>query len=304
MECGYISPSGIGGGIDLRATIESGQTFIWNREGGDMFREQASPNPWYSVALPHTATHTDEAEVVRVRERDNGLEWESTTDATLLLARLLRLTDNLNAIERAIATDNLRKRAFDAYHGLRVVRDPSFSTLISFICSSQMRVERIHQMQQLLAEEFGSKVEFNGATYNAYPTAEQLTEATEDDLRSLNLGYRAPYVKRTAQMVASGDGHPLDAVGLDYEDARNELQKFVGVGDKVADCVLLFSLGYLEAVPLDTWIESVIEQHYPACSKDSYKRTSAAIRDEFGGSLAGYAQNYVFHYARHNTDEV
>jgi N-glycosylase/DNA lyase len=138
----------------------------------------------------------------------------------------------------------------------------------------------------------------DGRTYHAFPTPEQLAAATEADLRDLSLGYRAPYVKRTAEMVAEGEAHPDDAVGLPYEEAREYLTQFVGVGDKVADCVLLFALDYLEAVPLDTWIQTAIADYYPDCDRGNYADTSRAIREQFGGEYAGYAQTYVFFYLR------
>jgi N-glycosylase/DNA lyase len=112
------------------------------------------------------------------------------------------------------------------------------------------------------------------------------------------LGYRAPYVQRTAEMVADGVAHPAEARDRPYEEAREYLTQFVGVGEKVADCVLLFSLGYLEAVPLDTWIRTAIAEHYPDCDRGNYTDTSRAIREQFGGRYAGYAQTYVFFHLR------
>jgi N-glycosylase/DNA lyase len=166
-----------------------------------------------------------------------------------------------------------------------------------------MRVSRIHDMVTALAREYGETVRFPGPdgderTYHAFPTADSLAAATEDELRGLGLGYRAPYVQRTAEMVAGGEAHPDEARGTEYEDARESLTRFVGVGDKVADCALLFSLGYLEAVPLDTWIRTAIEDHYPDCARGNYRDTSRAIRERFGGDVAGYVQTYVFNYLR------
>jgi N-glycosylase/DNA lyase len=121
-------------------------------------------------------------------------------------------------------------------------------------------------------------------------------------LRDLSLGYRAPYVQRTAEMVADGDD-PEEAIDLPYEEARELLTRYVGVGDKVADCVLLFSLGYLEAVPLDTWIRTAIEEYFPDCEQGNYTDTSRAIRDQLGGEYAGYTQTYLFHYLRNDGDQ-
>ena len=159
-------------------------------------------------------------------------------------------------------------------------------------------------MQRTMAREFGTELEFDGETYHAFPTPDQLAAATEADLRACSLGYRAPYVARTAELVAEGERHPEAARGREFEAAREYLKGFMGVGDKVADCVLLFSLGYLEAVPLDTWIQTAITEHYPDCEKGSYAETSRAIRERFGGQYAGYAQTYVFHYLRANGPDI
>jgi 3-methyladenine DNA glycosylase/8-oxoguanine DNA glycosylase len=161
-----------------------------------------------------------------------------------------------------------------------------------------MRVGRIHGMQQRLAAEYGETVAFDGQTYQAFPTPEALAARTEAELRELSLGYRAPYVQRTAEMVADGEADPAVAADRKYEAAREYLTQFVGVGQKVADCVLLFSLGFLEAVPLDTWIRTAIEEYYPDCEQGGYDATSRAIRERFGGAHAGYVQTYVFHYLR------
>jgi len=300
METGRVSLAALSGEFDLQSTLESGQSYLWDRADGEMYArtDAHGGDHWYETVVPPVDGVSEERAVVRVRQIDGALEWESTTDAVPILTHLLRLDDDLEAIFEAIPDDPLVARAYDAYPGMRLVRDPPFSCLISFICSAQMRVERIHEMQRSLAREFGDSVEFDGRTYRVFPTPDQLAAATEAELRELNLGYRAPYVRRTAEMVAEGDAHPRDAIDLEYERARERLTQFVGVGDKVADCVLLFSLDYLEAVPLDTWIQSAIADHYPDCDRGSYAETSRAIRSRFGGAYAGYAQTYVFHYLR------
>ena len=298
METGAIPIEELPGGFDLQATLESGQSYIWDRPDGQMYDRPSATggSAWYTTVLP--PSFTGDHEVLRVRQRDGHLEWRATTDAVPPLISLLRLDDDLDAIRERAPTDPLIREAFDAYRGLRLVRDPPFASLISFICSAQMRVSRIHGMQRTLAREFGSTVEADGETCHAFPTPEQLADTTESQLRECSLGYRAPYVKQTAELVASGEAQPESARGREYEDAREYLKTFVGVGDKVADCVLLFSLDYLQAVPLDTWIRSAIAEHYPDCDRGSYTETSRAIRETFGGEFAGYVQTYVFHSLR------
>ena len=305
METGSRPIEAFDGGFDLATTLESGQSYLWRRDDGRIYGGETDGSPWYYTVLPGTATATNEPEVLRVRQVDERLEWASSTEnAYDRLEHLLRLDDDLDSIVDATPSDSLLDRAYDAHRGMRLVRDPPFGCLISFICSAQMRVARIHGMQTALAETYGETVAFDGETYHAFPTPSALAAATEAELRELSLGYRAPYVQRTAEMVAEGEAHPDDAHGLEYGEARESLTRFVGVGEKVADCVLLFSLGYLEAVPLDTWIRSAIEEHYPDCERGSYAETSRAIRARFGGTYAGYAQTYVFHHLRTGGDDA
>jgi len=295
MEQGQIDLSTLSGGFDLQSTLESGQSYLWWREDGAEFADDAphGGDAWYRT----TCRIDGEPTVVRLRQRDGALEWESPLDAEARIRRRLRLDDDLDAIRATAPADDLVRAAYDRFPGMRLVRDPPFETLVSFICSAQMRVSRIHAMQQSLRERFGEPVEFDGETCHAYPTPERLAAASESDLRALSLGYRAPYVKRSAEMVA--EGVPVDVRGQPYEEAREALTAFVGVGEKVADCVLLFSLGYLEAVPLDTWIRTTIEEYYPDCDHGNYAETSRAIRAALGGEYAGYTQTYVFHFLRH-----
>jgi N-glycosylase/DNA lyase len=298
LETGAIPLSEVGP-FDLQATLESGQSYLWDRADGRMYDSLHAHggDAWYETCVPPIDGVSDERLVVRVRQRDGVLEWESTGDPVPVLTHLLRLDDDLDAILDATPDLPLLTEAYDRYRGMRLVRDPPFACLISFICSAQMRVARIHGMQRRLARTYGERVAVDGRTYHAFPTPDRLAAATEAELRELKLGYRAPYVQRTAEMVADGE-RPEGATDHDYEAAREYLTRFVGVGDKVADCVLLFSLGFLEAVPLDTWIRTAIADHYPDCDRGSYTETSRAIRERFGGRYAGYAQTYVFYFLR------
>jgi len=304
MERGAIDVANLAGPFDLQATVESGQSYLWNRADGRTYEDLHAygGDAWYETVVDPIPGVVDERALIRVRQeggvRDGTLHWESSVDAVPLLEHLFRLDDDLDAILDATPDLPLLKRAYNAYEGMRLTRDPGFPCLISFICSAQMRVARIHGMQRRLRETYGDAVTVDGEEYHAFPTPGQLASRTESELRDLSLGYRAPYVQRTAEMIASGEADPREAANLPYEEARESLTKFVGVGDKVADCVLLFSLGFLEAVPLDTWIRTTIEEYYPDCERGNYTDTSRAIREQFGGEFAGYAQTYVFYHLR------
>ena len=290
MERGYIH---LEGPFDLRKTLESGQSYLWWRADGATYGS-TDADTWYLT----TTRAAGEPALLRVRQDGDSLTWESTVDAGDVVRCRLGLDDDFVAIRESAPDDDLVRQAFDAHWGMRVVRDPPFGALVSFICSAQMRVARIHGMQQRLREAFGTPIAFDGEQYHAYPTPEQLADASEQALRDLSLGYRAPYVQRSAELVT--EGTTLDVRGQPYEQAREALTEFVGVGEKVADCILLFSLDYEQAVPLDTWMRTTIEEYYPGCDRGTYTETSRALRAALGGEFAGYTQTYVFHHLRND----
>lgn len=291
MYSDSLEVSNLNGGFDLQSTVESAQSFLWRRFDGEMY-EQTTPyggDAWYYTVV--------DDDLLSVRQHLGQLEWRCTTEDTDILRHRLRLDDDLNNIFDSFPDDEVLDRAREQYSGLRVVRDPFFPCLISFICSARMPVKRIHTLQQKLAREYGSSVDVNGSTYYAFPRSDQLAEASESDLRNLGLGFRAPYVKRTTQMVADGDLTEVDLRKYPYEEAHERLQSFPGVGPKIADCVSLFALNHLQAVPIDTWTQRLIERYFPDDAAQSYDETAVAFRDRFG-MYAGYAQTYLFHYER------
>lgn len=291
MYSGTLSIPDSVGRLDLQATLESAQSFLWHRVDGGMYEETAASGGdyWYYTVV--------EDDLVFARQQSGRLEWRATTDAASILRHRLRLDDDLGEIFDSFPEDPTLENARRQYSGLRVVRDPFFPCLISFICSARMPVERIHALQSNLAQEFGSRVPVDGSTYNAFPRPDQLVAASEIELRNLGLGFRSPYVERTTQMVVEEDITEAFLRDRSYEEVHEELQSFPGVGPKIADCVSLFAFGHLEAVPIDTWTRRLIERYFPDDVADSYDATATAFRDRFGGH-AGYAQTYLYHYER------
>lgn len=282
--------------IDLYHTLESGQTYLWNRSDGLMYQSvEPTADTWYETIANGV--------YIGVRREGALLQWRSTDgeQAAQLLQNLLRLGDDLERLYQTFPDEPVVSTALNRFPGMRLVNDPSFPCLISFICSAQMRVPRIFAMQQALTQAYGNEYLIDDRTLWSYPTPEQLASATEEELRSLGVGYRAPYIRDTAQMVVDGID-PVVAEALPYEEARSYLTQFPGVGEKVADCVLLFSLDTLEAVPLDTWIQQAISEYFPDCDRGSYAATSQALRNRFGQTYAGYVQTYVFHHLRTNPE--
>lgn len=227
---------------------------------------------------------------VRVRETPEGVEI-STDAPTKRVREFLGLDDPLHEIYREITVDGLMERVVEDCRGLRLMRDDFFACLISFVLSTQSTVERTTGLVRRLCEAYGEGV---GEAYT-FPSPETLAGLTEDDLRGLGVGYRAPYVLETARMIVDGAVRETDLRRMDYREAHEELQKLSGVGPKVADCVLLCSLGHLGVVALDTRINNVIDAHYPELRGDSYGETARNFRERFG-AYTGYAQTYLYEW--------
>ena len=181
---------------------------------------------------------------------------------------------------------------------MSILRQDPWECLIGFIISSNSNIPRIAGNVESLADTFGGSVELAGRRRGLFPTPRQLAGAGEPALRELRLGYRAKFVARTAEIVANGgiDLHALREAP--YEKALQALVELPGVADKVANCVLLFSLDQPTAFPGDVWVRRAIEEWYlPPSEKMTDKKMRLWAQNKFG-EHAGYANQYLFHYRR------
>ena len=176
MYSGSLSIPDSVGRLDLQATLESAQSFLWQRIDGEMYEETTTSGGdyWYYTVV--------EDDLVFARQQSGRLDWRATTDAAGILRRRLRLDDDLDEIFASFPEEPTLEEAKRQFPGLRVVRDPFFPCLVSFICSARMPVKRIHALQSNLAQEFGSAVHVDGSTYYAIPRPDELVAASESEL--------------------------------------------------------------------------------------------------------------------------
>ena len=182
--------------------------------------------------------------------------------------------------------DDYLKSAAAFGGGIRILRQDTWEMIITFILSQQNNIPRIKGLIRALSERYGKKCETpEGRAYYAFPCAEELSRAAEEELRELKLGYRSKYICQTARMVAGGE-IDLDALKeMEYTEARTELMRLSGIGGKVADCICLFALHQMDAFPVDTHIKKVLEFHYPhGFPFEKYR------------GCAGVMQQYIFYY--------
>lgn len=195
-------------------------------------------------------------------------------------------TDYGEYLSRIDPKDEYLKKAAEFGSGIRILRQDVWEMIITFILSQQSNIPRIKRMISALSERYGEMRETpEGKVYHAFPDADSLAGATEEELRGMKLGYRSRYICGTAQMAASGQ---VDLPGLSrmgYPEARAELMKLPGVGGKVADCICLFALHHLDAFPVDTHIKKVVDSQY-----------GGAFPFERYTGCAGVMQQYIFYY--------
>ena len=278
--------------LDLENTLEVGQAFRWEREPSE-----SSGHPWFwGVVFDN---------LVKIRRTEEGVEFFCAPDDEAALSPLLqdylRLQDDLAAICEAIHKDERVGAGIDRYPGLRLLRQDPWECLVSFICSANNNIQRISANVEAMCESFGRPLTLGGCVRNTFPSAEVLSEAGEQPLRELRLGFRAKYVAAVAEIVAAGRTDLFALREASYEEALAQLTELPGVGDKVANCVMLFSLDKLEAFPVDVWIRRALRQWYLLETPGTAKLAEREMRpwaQEYFGPYAGYANQYLFHKSR------
>jgi N-glycosylase/DNA lyase len=182
--------------------------------------------------------------------------------------------------------------------GLRVLRQPKWESLATFICSSMKQVAHIRQMSAALRQRFSPAISFRNALAYPFPSPQAIAESSEKDLRACGLGYRAPNLLATARRIAAGRVDLDKLAALHDAELRAALCEMPGVGAKVANCVMLFAYERLRAFPIDVWIARVLRERYFPRKRKMTERMMREFSQDYFGPHGGYAQQYLFHHAR------
>ncbi len=273
---------------DFPATLAGGQAFRWKRVD----------DAWEGVILGRW-----------VRLRPSGARLSIETPGPISdwawLVNYLALDDDLEALVATFPDDDPMRAATASSPGLRLLRQDPWECLASFILSSTKQIVQIQDCVRLLAERFGEPIPAGlsdpgpgGPMTWAFPSWARLAAASEAELRACKLGFRAPYLLGTARMIQNGEVDLLRLKEIPTAFARAELERFPGVGRKIADCVLLFAYRRQDAFPVDVWIQKALQQlYFPKARKVNADRLRRFSESHFGPQ-AGYAQQYLFHYVR------
>ncbi len=267
---------------DLAATLSSGQAFRWRRAG----------DAWDGVIGGRW---------VLLRQTPAGLCAETTATVSdwQWLRHYLQTNVDLREILASFPDDEPMQMSVVACHGLRLLRQEPWDCLASFICSSTKQITQIQQIIGLLCRRYGTALPVLEGAEPAwsFPSVERLAAAPEAELRECKLGFRAPYLAGPAAKLAAGEVDLSRLSGLPLAEARAALLELPGVGEKIADCVLLFAHGFQEAFPVDVWVMRALRRLYFPRGGAKLPRLRRFSQTHFGPH-AGYAQQYLFHYMR------
>jgi N-glycosylase/DNA lyase len=263
--------------FDLGRTLDSGQVFHWEKCGDG-----------YAGTIG--------AEGVYVEQRRKRLFFTGTTAE--VIGDYFALDHPLAEICRSFPNDPAMSAARDFCRGLRIMRQPRWECLATFITSSMKQVAHIRQISQTLRIRYGKRQRVVNCEANSFPTPAQIAKLTEQELRACALGYRAKNLLATARLVASGEASLERWEELSDDALRAALCELPGVGAKVANCVMLFAYERLRAFPIDVWIERVLKQQYFPRKRNVTATQLRAFSAAHFGPHGGYAQQYLFHHAR------
>ena len=274
-------------------SINSGQMFLWEKY----------KNSWYGTYANYILKFSitkDEVEFCSTPKFDN---WEYF---------IFRLDDDIRNIFSNFSNDIILLKLLKRYTGLRLIRQDPHQCMISFACSSNTNISMIRRMLKNLSMKFGIKTRIDNKIFFTFPTMKNLYKASINELCSCSVGYRAKTIKSIAEKIVTGSLTIDELYRSKYDDARKTLTSIYGIGNKIADCILLFSLEKTEAFPIDVWMGRAIFMYYKRLihnrkvtfmngnknlSDDQYSVLSEIMRNHFG-KYGGYAQQYLFYHIR------
>ena len=273
--------------FDLEKTLNSAQVFHWETTG----------KGFVGTIGEHAVYAEQDDDVLKVRF--GGTPSRSPRRPLPgIIAHYFALDHPLAEICASFPDDPIMNTARDFCRGLRIIRQPKWECLATFICSSMKQVAHIRQISLALRNRFGDQRKIGSRAVHTFPSPQRIARASESQLRECKLGYRAKNLRATAQLVSSGECDLELWSTLPDSDLRKNLCELPGVGVKIANCVMLFAYERLRAFPIDVWIERVLRQHYFPRRKKMTAQQLREFSETYFGEHGGYAQQYLFHHAR------
>ncbi len=269
-------------------TLDSGQVFHWEKVGDG-----------FVGAIGDLAVYVEQrGDVLKVCCGATPQPARQRRALPGIVGRYFALDHPLAEICDSFPRDPAMNAARDSCRGLRIIRQPKWECLATFICSSMKQVAHIRQISVALRKRFGEQRRIGNQLVYSFPAAERVAQASRKELLECKLGYRAKNLRATARLVSSGQADLEAWSTLSDAELRKQLCGLPGVGPKIANCVMLFAYERLRAFPIDVWIERVLRQRYFPRRKKMTARRLREFSETYFGENGGYAQQYLFHHAR------
>lgn len=278
--------------FNIKQILECGQCFRW---------EKINDEDYIIIAygrVIEVIQNGDKVTILNSNEEDFKNIWLSYFD----------LERDYGKIKEELSKDEILKKSVDYGYGIRLLNQEPFELLISFIISARNSIPSIKKTIKKISERWGKEIDYKGEKFYTFPTPEMLKDATEDEIRETGASFRSKYIVDTVARVNEDldneEGlYNLNRISsLTDDECHSALQEFKGVGAKVSDCIMLFSMSKYSAFPVDVWVKRAMMHFYNA-EEGSLNKIRIFARDQFK-DLSGFAQQYLFYYARENNIKI
>ena len=278
--------------FNLKQTLECGQCFNYEQISASESDEISECHYEYSVIAHGKRLKIDQdREILTFKNADE----EEVNNIWINYFDLSR--DYSKIKKRIIQADPDLQHVIEKYYGIRILNQEFVETLMSFIISQNKNIPGIKKIVRTISQKYGSLIdEDEEQSYYSFPDLNQLSRITEQDFRDMKTGFRAAYLRDAIDKITDGSICGEELKKLQFNEAKDKLTGIKGVGDKVANCVLLFSLGFRNAFPVDVWIKRIMEELY--FHRETDKKVIEKYAGEKFGEYGGYAQQYLFIYAK------
>lgn len=268
--------------FELPHVFECGQCFRWNKQRDGSY------------------TGVVNGKVINLKKEGNYIYIDNTNADEMenIWKSYFDLNRDYGLIKNQLAKmDETMSTSVKFGHGIRILKQDEWETLVSFITSANNRIPMIKKAIEALSENHGEYIgEYKGKKYYSFPKPEALYDLGVDDIQYNGIGFRGKYILNAAKLVVDKEIDIYSLKSLSTNDARQQLMLFPGIGPKVSDCIMFFSMNKDDAFPIDIWVKRVMEYFYVP-EGTSLKKIQSFAQERFG-SIAGFAQQYLFYYAR------
>lgn len=267
--------------FNINHIFDCGQCFRWNREEDGSY------------------TGVVKNKVINVEQDSSKIIFNNVAenDYEDIIKNYFDLDTDYLKIKNTVNTDSIMDEAIQFGEGIRILNQDEWETMISFMISANNRIPMIKKVIENLSTSFGEYIcSFRGRDYYSFPTAERLSEVPVEKIQECKAGFRAPRIREAAERFLKESDIVYNIKNTSYDEGLEYLKTYKGIGDKVANCILLFSMKQFDTFPVDVWVRRVMQTLY--VDKNTKDKEIRKFAEDKFGDYSGYAQQYLFYYAR------